>query len=305
MSNKPKVEQIFKALGEDVSLRLFRLASVGIEPTVEFLQKTGLTRKQFYTRLQNLVKLGLVQKKHGVYTLTTLGTMVQNIQLKPLEELVDSYWKLQAIEMLKSANKIPEEERNRLIESIGKSEEFNLLSYVSPNKIKIINTWDELLKQLSKYTQMAKKEIYLASRYHDPVIEKNILDKFQEGITLHVLDGSPGKVNFTTELRAILLNPPDKETYDYILAVLNSGKVNVRNRSLPFSFVVVDGTYAGFEIMNPLTPNEFLFAVEVKDEKISQKLIDYFNELWKTAEDLVPRLKQLTGTENNFLDAAE
>lgn len=305
MSNKPKVEEIFKVLGDSISLRLFRLASIGIEPTPAFMQKTGLTRKQFYIRLQKFVKLGLVQKKQGVYTLTTLGTVVQNIQLKPLEELVDNYWKLQAIEMLKSANKIPEEERNRLIESIGKSEEFNLLSYVSPNKIKIINTWDELLKQLSKYTQMAKKEIYLASRYHDPVIEKNILDKFQEGITLHVLDGSPGKVNFTTELRAILLNPPDKETYEYILAVLNSGKVNVRNKSLPFSFIVVDGTYAGFEIMNPLTPNEFLFAVEVKDEKISQKLIEYFNELWKTAEDLVPRLKQLTGTENNLFDAAE
>jgi len=305
LSNKPKVEEIFKVLGDDVSLRLFRLASIGIDSTPEFMQKTGMTRKQFYTRLQKLVKLGLVQKKHGAYTLTTLGTVVQNIQLKPLEELVDNYWKLQAIEMLKSANKIPDEERNRLIESIAKSEEFNLLSYVSPSKIKIINTYDELLKQLSKYTQMVKKEIYIASRYHDPVIEKNILDKFQEGITLYVLDGSPGKVNFTTELRAILLNPPDKETYEYCLAVLNSGRVHVRNRSLPFSFAVVDGTYAGFEIMNPLTPNEFLFAVEVKDEKISQKLIDYFNELWKTAEDPFPSMKLLPGAKSNLFDAAD
>ncbi len=302
MSNKPKVEQIFKALGEDVSLRLFRLASVGIEPTVEFLQKTGLTRKQFYTRLQNLVKLGLVQKKHGVYTLTTLGTMVQNIQLKPLEELVDSYWKLQAIEMLKSANKIPEEERSRLIEAIAKSEEFNLLSYVSPSKIKVINTWDELLQQLSKYLQIAKKEIYVASRYHDPIVAKNILDSFKEGVAVYILDGSPDNVNFASELRAIILNPPDKETYEFCLTVLNSDKVHLQNRSLPFSFVVVDGIYAGFEIMNPLTPNEFLFAVEVKDEKISQKLINYFNELWKTSED--PGLKQLVGAKSSLFDAA-
>ncbi len=294
---------IFKTLGDDVSLRLFRLASIGIDPSLEFLQKTGLTRKQFYTRLQRLVKLGLVQKKHGVYTLTTLGTMVQNIQLKPLEELVDNYWKLQAIEMLKDANKIPEEERNRLIESIAKSEEFNLLSYVSPNKIKITATWDELLKRLSEFLQMAKKEIYVASRYHDPVIAKNILDKFKEGVTLYMLDASADNVNFASELRAIILNPPDKETYEFCLGILNSDKVHLRNRSLPFSFIVVDGTYAGFEIMNPLTPNEFLFAVDVKDEKISQKLIGHFNELWKTAED--PGLKQLVGAKSNLFGASE
>lgn len=303
MSNKPKVEEIFKVLGDSVSLRLFRLASIGIDPTPAFMQKTGLTRKQFYSRLQKFVNLGLVQKKQGVYTLTTLGTVVQNIQLKPLEELVDNYWKLQAIEMLKSANKIPEEERNRLIESIAKSEEFNLLSYVSPSKIKIINTYDELLKQLSKYIQMAKTEIYIASRYHDPIIAKNILDKFKEGVALYMLDASPGSVNFASELRAIILSPPDKETYEFCLAVLNSGKVHLRNRSLPFSFAVVDGTYAGFEIMNPLTPNEFLFAVEVKDEKISQKLINYFNELWKTAEDTA--LKQLVGAKSSLFDAAQ
>ena len=93
VSSKPKVEEIFSALGDDISLRLFRLASIGIDPTTEFMQKTGLTRKQFYTRLQKFVKLGLVQKKQGLYTLTTLGTVVQNIQLKPLEEIVDNYWK--------------------------------------------------------------------------------------------------------------------------------------------------------------------------------------------------------------------
>ena len=303
MSNKPKVEEIFKVLGDNVSLRLFRLASIGINPTSEFMQKTGLTRKQFYSRLQKLVKLGLVQKSQGAYILTTLGTVVQNIQLKPLEELVDNYWKLQAIEMLKNANKIPEEERKMLIESIAKSDEFNLLSYVSPSKIKIIGNWDELLKRLSEFIQMAKSEIYVASRYHDPVIAKNILDKFKENVSLYMLDATSDTVNFASELRAILLHPPDKETYEFCLSVLTSDKVHLCNRSLPFSFIVVDGIYAGFEIMNPLTPNEFLFAVDVKDKQISQKLINYFNELWKTAEDT--GLKQLVGVKSNLFEAGE
>jgi hypothetical protein len=108
-------------------------------------------------------------------------------------------------------------------------------------------------------------------------------------------------MKFSNELRAILLSPPDKQTYDFCVAVLNSDKVQLRNKSLPFSFIVVDGTFAGFEIMNPLSPNEFLFAVDVKDEKISQKLIAYFNELWKTAEET--GLKQLVGTKSTLFDA--
>jgi predicted transcriptional regulator len=294
MDQKPKVEEVFSALGDSETLRLFRLASVGIEARTEAITRIGMSRKQFYSRLQKLAKLGLIRKKKGIYAHTTLGTMVQNIQLKPLEELVDSYWKLEAIEMLKAANKIPNEERTKLIETITRGTEFNFLSYGSMNKIKVLNTYDDLVDELLKYVDLAEKEIFIAVRYHEPIVAKKIVDKFKQEIDLYILDGNPPNLNLESIMRAIIKSPPDKETLDFCTKFLNSPNVRWRNKSVPFSFAVVDGVYAGFEVTNPLAPNEFMFAVEVKDEKISQKMKDYFMELWKTAEE--PRIKQVATT---------
>lgn len=41
----------------------------------------------------------------------------------------------------------------------------------------------------------AQKEVYFASRYHNPHVSNLTFKKFSEGIALHILDGNPGSIN--------------------------------------------------------------------------------------------------------------
>lgn len=74
-----------------------------------------MTRKQFYSRLSQLVQNDLVKKTHGKYELTLFGKVVFGIENK-IQHSIDNYWKLKAIETLDE--NLPEIEKSSLINSI-------------------------------------------------------------------------------------------------------------------------------------------------------------------------------------------
>ena len=65
------------------------------------ISKTSLTRRQYYSRLSILVKMGLViRKSTGKYSITLFGRLL-NTQLVTIEKLVNHYWKIKAIDSIK------------------------------------------------------------------------------------------------------------------------------------------------------------------------------------------------------------
>jgi predicted transcriptional regulator len=78
-----------------------------------------LTRKQYYSRLSELIKSGLIHRKKGRYYLTTFGKIVYDallyIQLK-IEYAITNIWKLKAIDSLEVYEKTSKEELERIID---------------------------------------------------------------------------------------------------------------------------------------------------------------------------------------------
>ena len=81
-----------------------------------------LTRKQYYSRLHNLITCGLVHKRNGRYQLTSFGKFVFDWHLRLKEVISDEYWKLAAIDVISSSG-VPESERMRLTDSLIQNEE--------------------------------------------------------------------------------------------------------------------------------------------------------------------------------------
>jgi hypothetical protein len=48
----------------------------------------------------------------------------------------------------------------------------------------------------------AKKEIYFASRYHDPHVSSLTIKKFTSGVRLHIIDGNPKQTSLDTKINA-------------------------------------------------------------------------------------------------------
>jgi DNA-binding transcriptional ArsR family regulator len=111
----PKDVDILKALSDSKSLEIFRSIAKGNVGNEEL--KRGLSTKQYYFRMRQLLKAGLVQRIKGRFSFTCLGAVVYHAQLV-IKTGVNNYWKLKAIDSIQASGEIIEQERLKIIKTI-------------------------------------------------------------------------------------------------------------------------------------------------------------------------------------------
>ena len=77
----------------------------------------GLSRKQYSSRTEHLLEVGLIKRKKGRFSLTAFGAVVYHAQFV-IESGIKNYWKLKAVDSIRSLTDIGEQERVNLIKSI-------------------------------------------------------------------------------------------------------------------------------------------------------------------------------------------
>jgi predicted transcriptional regulator len=117
MKKAPSAEEIFAVLSDGITLRMLKLATTGFRARGGYSSKLKITKKQYSTRLHKLVQMGLIHKRSGVYMLTALGNIVDQIMLKIADEMTTNYWKLKAIDSF-AKKELPAEEKRKIIDSI-------------------------------------------------------------------------------------------------------------------------------------------------------------------------------------------
>lgn len=124
---------IMKALSDNKSLELFNIiASIdstfgdvysidkrGSINTQLLTSKVNLTRKQYYSRISDLISSGLVRRSNGKYKLTSLGRVAYSANAL-LNQAIHDHWKLKAIDALetKPSSGILDEEREKIIDML-------------------------------------------------------------------------------------------------------------------------------------------------------------------------------------------
>ena len=111
------VEDVMKAVSDSKSLDMFRSIAKGSIESEVLKQTKGLSKKQYYFRMRQLLKAGLVRRIKGSFSLTCLGAVVYHAQLI-VEKGVNNYWKLKAIDSIQSSAEIGQNERMKLIKTI-------------------------------------------------------------------------------------------------------------------------------------------------------------------------------------------
>jgi predicted transcriptional regulator len=83
--------------------------------------KFRLTRKQYYSRLHNLIICGIIQRKNRGYQLTSFGKVIFDSHLVISDAITNHYWKLKAFDLMDSSG-IPDSERVKMIDSLIENE---------------------------------------------------------------------------------------------------------------------------------------------------------------------------------------
>ena len=105
---------VLSAIADVKSLLIFEsIASEDIDSNV-LLKRTNLTIKQYYSRISALLNVGLVQKRHKKYALTSLGKVVYELQVVTQRALAN-HWILKAIDSL---DDVPKEEQESTVTNL-------------------------------------------------------------------------------------------------------------------------------------------------------------------------------------------
>jgi predicted transcriptional regulator len=123
--SKASALRVLNAISEEKTLALFDSIATTNSNSEGLLANAQLTRKQYYSRMSRLINSGLVHRKKGKYTLTSLGKVTYN-SYTSIQYAVSNYWKLKAVDYFEIAN-----------DNISKDEVLNLINALIGNDDKL------------------------------------------------------------------------------------------------------------------------------------------------------------------------
>lgn len=280
------LEQVFSLLADRHSLNILKMAYFGFKGSAENY-RGNISKKQFYVRLKRLRELGFIDKRDSVYRTTTFGSLIYNGNIKTLEDVLANYWNLKAVDVLKSRQDFPLQQKEKVIEEIIQNTSLKgVVNGTHLSGFSVIKDYNRLVLEVTKLMESAQKEVYLASRYHDPHFSKLMFQKVaNEGLMMHLLDGLPDQISVENRLNAILRVPPNRETFEMVNSIIKSGRFELKKTKLSASFMVVDGTTVCYETTDYANPEQFTLAISHYDDPyLAQRFIAYYRTLAEDAK---------------------
>jgi len=276
-------EDVFAIMGDKQSVQILTAASTGLRSSSNGVGSQ--TKKQYYMRLKRLVDMGFIEKHQSVYKLTTFGTIVYD-HLKTMEKIVPNYWQIKSIDILKSRQDFPPEQKEKIMnEYIETSKLKDVINTTHLTSFSVVNQFDDLIVEVLKVLDNAEREVYFATRYYDPHVSAKIFEKFAKCVTIHILDGNPEQISVESRLAAIIRTPPNRETAEMVKKITRSSRFDLKRLpELPLSFMVVDGIQVVYDTANFINPEQFTIAISKYDDAyMAQQFIEYFKILSKDA----------------------
>jgi hypothetical protein len=277
-------EDVFALLGDKQSVEILIASSAGLQSTSNGIGNQ--TKKQYYVRLKRLVDFGLIEKHQSIYKLTSFGSIVYENHLKTMDKIIPNYWQIKSIDVLKSRHDFPPEQKEKIMNEYIETTNMNeVLNATQLSSFTVVKKFDDLIVEVLKVMDNAEKEIYFATRYHDPYVSTKVFEKFSKGVTIHILDGNPEQISVESRLAAIIRTPPNRETAQMVKKITGSPRFDLKRLpELPLSFMVVDGIQVVYDTVNFINPEQFTIAISKYDDTYTAtQFIDYFKTLSKDA----------------------
>lgn len=284
-----EMEMILSALANEDALKIFQAARDGIISSTKTIKGLGLTQKRYYSRLNQLMNAGLIEKNDNAYQHTMIGKICYKLG-EAFNDALLHRDRLDLMDRLKKSKSISLEETKEIAlaisgGSIGGLTQADLLS-----NVRIADTWEKCCRYAVEYLENAKESIYFATAYFEGRVAESCLRAAQRGVDMHFVTEKETISNKLQMLRIIISQP---RTLKFFLEYLNSSNFKIRFSDIPYSFLVVDRKYAMIEVTNPFT-NAFSMSFFFQDEKLGKRLMEIFKAMWRRGEEMkIPTISRI------------
>ena len=277
------VEEILSAVSSMDALKIFYVAKDGIESSTQIIKKLDLTQKRYYTNLKRLIDAGLIEKEDGRYTHTTLGKIFYSL-IEVLRNAVEHEDKLSLIDRILKVKNLSAEEAEEIIRVILKDVELIPSGYLTDifGSTKMIDKWEKTVQEAIWQINKSKKEILFACKHYDIRLIEACLVAAQRRVKVCCLLDKELKISHLSQSFLNFLLASNEIPGD-LSNILKSSLFEIKYVNLPQSFLVIDEEYSLIEVLTPIN-REYSFAFAFHNKKLSRKLSEAFNELWKNGE---------------------
>lgn len=120
-----KIIDLLSVLSKPDAIRIFTIARNGIKSKLDTPSEVGLTRKQYYSRLSQLVKIGLLIKDEDAYRHTMFGEKIYHSYLPMLGNEIKNSKYMSMLDIIKQSHRFSKDEIEIFSSKIMSSGAFN------------------------------------------------------------------------------------------------------------------------------------------------------------------------------------
>jgi predicted transcriptional regulator len=288
--------RILDALGHEDALAIFMYVEKGINSSKVAIEELGLTQKRFYSRLKELIEVGLVEKNEGTYRYTTFGSIFFKIGFSLLE-MLDNREQIELLEKIRVSSSLPNSEVDKIQSVVSKSfrDMSGLFDMVflsgKQRKVEVLASYERLVERIVEEIKASKEEILLATRYIDNKVVDSLFKAMNRGVNTK---GIIAKENLEDRFNKLelMLSPSLMLSIVQYFSDPEIGD-SIRDGNVPFSFCIMDGRHCFFELPS-MGNHDFSISFFVDDEEIGKKFTKMFNALWEISEaKTIPKFFQM------------
>lgn len=287
-----EMEGILSSLANQDALKIFRAARDGIASSTKTIKELGLTQKRYYTRLNELMKSGLIEKNEDAYQHTMLGKLCYQLG-EVFGKALGQRDRLDLLDKLKRSKTITLEETKTIAQALSTGGASGLSGVESlVGSVRMVDSYEQLVQETVGLLEKAEKEVYFATQYYDFRVVEAFLRAMKRNIKFSMLYSVKDPAErLQTVMRMLLSHPALLKSF---IEVLKSPDLKLRLAELPYTFLVVDRKYAMIEIAKPYT-EAFSVAFILESGNICEKFVETFNSLWRRGSKVDSLLDPLLG----------
>ncbi|MBS7630087.1 hypothetical protein KEJ47_00690 [Candidatus Bathyarchaeota archaeon] len=276
--------RILKVISNPDGLAIFLYTKNGLPSANKIIRDLGLTKKRYYSRLKELIDVGLIEKSSGVYQYTLLGEAVSKLGIA-LGQILENKDRLRLIDEINKNKALSAFEIDQIREVIIQQSStlqsaLNLiLDSKSLKKIEVFSNYEVGINILINNINSSKERVFLASKYFDTRVIESTIKAYKRGVDFRVIMASE---NLTKKIEMLKLLLSPKLIMELMEFANNGANKSVREYNINYSYCIIDNNACFFEF--PPFEDKFTIGFFVIDAKINQQFSELFLYQWEEAE---------------------
>jgi hypothetical protein len=303
--------RLLNILSKKDNFIMFVLAKDGLRSTLSTPEKLGLTKKQYYTRLNHLIHAGLITNgssqdrsdngNSSIYFHTTLGKIIFHNHIGPMIQEVKNSKTLLMVDILKSTKRFTDLDIETFVSPI--LEKLNVILPTATDKlarIRVLLSEAEVGPTLEKVIQQCHRDIFIATRTYAKSVMQQILQRAISGVKVRILADTDLDGYLGDRVENIILGDyTDRESnaFKYIQIQEN---VLTRRTKVPFEILLLDEKFLVIGLIDRRNIEKFNAAIIIEDMNISKAVTEYFSDLWAKSGENSTISNAPYSTERNF-----